>query len=187
MNDETSAIKKASNAGLIWGVITLVLGILAIASPKMTMATGLAVSILVGIALIAAGLAQTIFAFQAPSLGRGILRFLFGGFTLLIGIAMIAQPGVALASLTLMLAVYFFVDGVFTIIAAWNVKPESGWGWLMFNGVVTVILGYLIWSGWPLSGAWAIGVLVGVRLLMSGITMILLGSAGRKMASALGG
>ena len=173
--------------GMIWGVITLVLGILAIASPQMTLATGLAVSILVGIALIAAGLAQTVFAFQAPSLGRGVLKFLFGGFTVLVGIAMIAQPKAALASLTLMLAVYFFVDGVFTLIAAWNVKPEPGWGWLAFNGAVTILLGYLIWSGWPLSGIWAIGVLVGIRLIFSGITMITLGSAGRSMAKSLGG
>ena len=184
MNEEIKAVKSASGAGMIWGVLMIILGMFAIASPYITLATGLAVSILVAISMVAAGIAQTIFAFQAPSLGRGILKFLFGGLTIIIGLAMVAQPGLALATVTMMLGVYFFVDGITTLIVAWNVKPEQGWGWMTFNGVVTLMLAYLIMRGWPLSGAWAVGVLVGVRLLFAGMTMFTLGSAGRQVAKA---
>lgn len=179
MNESVGDLKKASRGGMIWGVVTLILGIVAMGSP---LVSGLAVSVVVAIALIAAGVAMTIYAFQAASLGRGILRFLFGGLTVLVGVAMLAQPGLALANLTLLLAVYFFADGIVTLIVAWNVKPEAGWGWMTFNGVVTIALAYLIMKGWPLSGVWAIGILVGVRLIFTGITMLTLGSMGSQVA-----
>ena len=92
---------------------------------------------------------------------------------------MVVQPGMALASLTLVLAIYFLVDGLVMLFAAFSVKPARGWGWLLFNGIITLLLGLLIFGQWPLSGAWAIGILVGVRLLFAGMTMIALGSSGR--------
>ena len=183
MNEDTKALKTASRMGMLWGFLTILFGFLAIASP---LVTGLAVSILVAIALLAAGLSMTIYAFQAPSLGRGVLKFLFGGLTVIVGIVMLAQPGIALVKLTLLLGIYFFVDGIVTLILAWNVKPEQGWGWMTFNGAVTVALAWMILKGWPVSGAWAIGILVGVRLLFSGMTMLTLGSAGSSAARAMG-
>ena len=102
-----------------------------------------------------------------------------GGLTIIVGIVMVGQPGLALATLTMILGVYFLVDGITTITAAFHVKPEQGWTWLLFNGVVTLVLAWMIIGEWPLSGVWAIGILVGVRLLFSGMTMLTLGSAGR--------
>ena len=63
-----------------------------------------------------------------------------------------------------------------TMIVAFNVKPQPGWGWMTFNGIVTIMLGWMILKGWPVSGVWAIGILVGVRLLFAGITMLTLRS-----------
>jgi len=182
MNEEAAVLKSVSRMGMMWGILTILFGVLAIGSP---LVTGLAISMLVAIALILAGVSMTIFAFQAPSLGRGMLKFLFGGLTVLVGIAMISQPGIALAKLTLLLGVYFFIDGILTLILAWNVKPEQGWGWMTFNGAVTIALAWMILKGWPVSGAWAIGILVGVRLLFSGMTMLTLGSAGNAVAKEL--
>ena len=64
-------------------------------------------------------------------------------------------------------------------------EPEAGWGWMTFNGVVTIALGWMILKGWPVSGAWAIGILVGIRLLFSGVAMLTLGSAGSQVARTL--
>jgi uncharacterized membrane protein HdeD (DUF308 family) len=133
--------------------------------------------------LIAAGIAQAAFAFRAASFGKGILRFLFGGLTILFGIVALAHPLLGLASLTLARVVYFIVDGISAIATAFQLKPLTGWGWLLFGGIVSVILGILIWSNWPLSGAWAVGVLVGIRLIIAGWSMIVLGSIGRELAS----
>jgi uncharacterized membrane protein HdeD (DUF308 family) len=179
MNENTQALKSASRLGMLWGILTILFGLFAIGSP---LYTGLAVAVMVGMALVAAGVSMTVFAFQAPSLGRGILKLLFGALTVVVGIAVLAQPGMALAKLTLLLGAYFIADGVMTMIVAFNVKPRPGWGWMTFNGVVTIALGWMILKGWPLSGVWAIGVLVGIRLLFAGITMLTLGTAGSQAA-----
>jgi len=83
------------------------------------------------------------------------------------------------------LAIYFLVDGISEIIAAFRIKPDQGWGWVFFNGVVAVVLGLMIWRQWPVSGAWAIGVLVGIHILLTGWTMIILGTGARKIAGAI--
>lgn len=83
MNESSQAVKKVSGAVTVWGVLTIILGILAMGSP---LVTGLALAMLIGIVMIAAGLAQTINAFQAGSLGRGIplgIRLIFSGMTML--------------------------------------------------------------------------------------------------------
>ena len=174
LNESTQALNRASRLGMLWGVLTILFGLFAIGSP---LYSGLEVAVMVGIALVAAGISMTIFAFQAPSLGRGILKLLFGALTLLVGLAALAQPGIALAQLTLLLGLYFIADGVITLIVAFNVKPAPGWGWMTFNGAVTIALGWMILKGWPVSGVWAVGILVGVRLLFAGMTMLTLGAA----------
>lgn len=188
MTELATAVKKTSNAATIWGVLTIILGILVMASPMAAGAVvGITVSILIAVAMIIAGVSQTIYAFQAGSIGRGILMLLFGGVTIIAGIAIITRPEIALAMLTMFLTIYFIVDGVTTLIASTAVTGGQGKGLMIFNGVITLALGFFLWSGWPVTGIWAIGILLGIRLLFSGITMIALGSVGRGVADGLAG
>lgn len=182
MSEVSHDIKKASRAGMVWGILTIIFGFLAIGSPFLS---GVAVAVMVGIALLAAGLSMTIFAFQAPSLGRGLLRLLFGGLTVLVGIAVLAQPGIALVQLTMLLGIYFLFDGIGSLIVAWNIKPDTGWGWMTFNGAITVALAWMVLSGWPESSLFVVGILVGIRLIFSGMAMLTLGTAGRRVAKAM--
>lgn len=175
------AIKNDSTSLMILGIVTVVLGVLAMMAPLMA---GIAIALLVGVLLIAAGIARTIFAFKCKSWGKGILVFLLGLLTLLVGFYMVARPGLALATLTLFLAAYFVVDGIFEIIEAFDLKPIGGWGWLLFGGVVSLLLGIMIWRQWPISGAWAVGILVGIKLLFAGFAMTGIGAAGRGLAGA---
>ena len=158
----------------VFGIIVLILGLLAIACP---LTAGAAVSTMVAILLMAAGAVRILWAFKAGSFGKGALVLLLGGLTLGVGIVMLAQPLVFLASLSIVLAVYFLLDGISEIVAAFSVKPAKGWGFMVFGGAMSILLSALIWSQWPLSGAWAIGILVGVRLVFAGMAMIALGSA----------
>jgi uncharacterized membrane protein HdeD (DUF308 family) len=183
MNEETKALKSVSNRGILWGILTIILGLVAMGSP---LVAGLWTTLFFGIALLGAGVSMIVFAFQAPSLGNAILKILFGILTVVIGIAIISQPDIGLAKLTLFLGIYFIFDGFLAFILAWNVKPEPGWGWMTFNGAVTVMLGWLILNNWPASALWAVGVLVGVRLLFAGVTMLTLGTAGRQVARSSG-
>ena len=176
------AVKKDSTALLILGIVTVVLGSLAMMSP---MITGVAVALMVGILLIGGGIMRTIFAFKCKSWGAGILVFLLGILTLFVGLYMVSMPGVALATLTLFLAAYFVVDGIFEIVEAFDLKPIQGWGWMLVGGVVSILLGVMIWRQWPVSGAWAIGILVGIKLIFAGWAMVGIGVAGRSAAGAL--
>ena len=95
-----------------------------------------------------------------------------GGLTLLCGVALVTDPLFLSGVLTIILAVYFLVDGALEVIAAVQKRPSSGWGWLMAGGVLSCMLGMMIWQQFPFSGAWAIGVLLGLKLLFVGMIMI---------------
>lgn len=167
---------------IILGICCVIFGVLAITAP---MLAGTAVAALVGALLVAGGVVRTIWAFKAESFGTGVMAFLLGGVTAFAGVLMLARPLAGLTSLTMLLAAYFVIDGIFAIAASFQLKPESGWGWVLFDGIITLVLGAMIWRQWPLSGAWAVGVLVGVRLVMAGWTMIFAGSAVRGASRTL--
>ncbi len=172
------------NAGWVTGIgiLLLVMGILAIGSP---LVTGMAITWTVGIFLILGGASQCLLAFRAGAFGRALLVFLTGLVTLIAGGFMLSQPVAALASITLLLAAYFLATGVLAIIAGLQVRPASGWGWMLANGVITLLLGLMLWKQWPLSGAWAVGVLFGVQLISTGVALLALGSAARGIAKGV--
>lgn len=179
---ESTESEKGKVAVLILGIIVLILGTLSIMSP---LVAGTAVATLVGVLLVAAGITRVLWAFKAETFGRGALVFLLGGVTAFAGVVTLVRPLVGLASLTMVLAVYFVVDGICSIFASFQLKPATGRGWALFDGIITLLLGAMIWRQWPLSGQWAVGVLVGVRLIMAGWAMIFLGSAIRGVSKAL--
>ncbi|MCK5376925.1 MAG: DUF308 domain-containing protein [Acidobacteria bacterium] len=184
MTEGTWLAEAKKNAGLLifLGVLTVIFGILAIAAPFVT---GIAVAMFVGFLLIFTGIARTVHAVKSQQWGTGIWGTVIGLLGVAAGLLMVFRPVVGLAWLALLLAVYFLVDGISEIIAAFKIKPDPGWGWELFNGIVALLLGIMIWRQWPVSGAWAIGVLVGIHILMSGWTMIILGTGARRIAGVV--
>jgi uncharacterized membrane protein HdeD (DUF308 family) len=158
----------------VLGILLVVLGFLSLVTP---LVSGITVAVVVGALVLAGGIVHGVYAFRAASLGRGVLKFVIGAVTAVCGMLMLVHPLLGLASLTLFLAAYFVVEGVSRIFFALELRPLKGWGWTLFGGILSLILGVLIWSQWPLSGAWAIGVLFGVNLMMGGWTLIALGTA----------
>ena len=128
------------------------------------------------------GIAQCILAFRAGAFGKGLLIFVVGALTAAVGFYLINQPLAGLAAITLFLAAYFVVTGIFELISAFQIRPSDGWGVMLFNGIVTLLLGIMIWSDFPLSGAWAVGILFGVKLLLSGWSLIFIGRSVRVAA-----
>lgn len=172
MSAEKTVLQNVSSKMKLMGWLSIIFGVLAIAMPWIA---GQSILLMVGALVMAAGIMRMIWAFQAGSLGKGILVFLIGVLTLLAGIAVIAHPLMSSAVLTIMLAVYFFVDGFSELMAAFSVK--EGKGWLLFDAIVTIILGIMIFTGFPLAGTVAIGVFLGIKLLFVGITMLTIRSA----------
>jgi uncharacterized membrane protein HdeD (DUF308 family) len=174
VNAETTGLQKVGSSVKWMGWLSIIFGILAIAMPWVA---GQSILLMVGALVMAAGVLRMIWAFKAGSLGKGILVFLIGVLTLLAGIAVIAHPVMSSAILTVMLAVYFFVDGFSELMAAFSLK--EGKGWLIFDAVVTILLGIMIFTGFPLAGTVAIGVFLGIKLLFVGVTMLTVRSAVR--------
>ncbi len=170
------------NAGLLigLGVIEVVVGVLALGSPLIT---GLAVTVLVGIALIVAGFARLFGAFKAGSFGAGVLGFISGLLAIGVGGYMLIRPGIGLTSLTLVLAIYLFADGVSRLLVGFKMRPVKGWGMTVASGVAGIVLGFLIWRQWPLSAAWAVGTLTGIHLIFAGWSMVGIGTAARRGAT----
>jgi len=172
MNDIKSEIKSSASSMKWMGILTIIFGILTMMMPLIT---GQSVLMLIGILVMAGGIMRMIWAFKADSLGKGILVFIIGGLTLLAGFWIITEPFIAAGALTIVLSIYLLVDGFAEIMAAFSLS--EGKGWLIFDGVVTIILGILLFMGFPFSGPLAVGVLLGIKLLLAGITMLTLGSA----------
>ena len=173
-------IKQEAGTAKWVGVLLLITGFLALIAP---FAAGLSIALLVGVLFIISGLAQLVIVFKAGSFGRGLLLAVLALLSLVAGVYMVMQPVAALATLTLFLAGYFIASGVIEAIGAFGARPASGWGWLLFGGIVSILLGVMIWRQFPLSGAWAIGTLVGVRMIMSGWTLIAVGGLAKDAVS----
>ena len=177
-NDLISAIRAHARTAVIAGIVMVVCGILAIAAP---LAAGVSITVMVGVLLAIAGISQCLLAFRAGALGRGLLIFLIGVLTAFAGFYLVSQPLEGLAAITLFLAAYFIVTGVFELIAAFQIRPTPGWGLMLFTGVITLVLGLMIWRQFPLSGVWAVGVLFGIKLVMSGWWLIIIGRGLRQI------
>ncbi len=164
------------------GIVTMVLGFLVMLAPVLV---GFSLLWILGLLVAGAGLCRMFWAFQTGSLGKGVLVFAIGGLTLLAGIALLANPYLASGVLTIVLAIYFVVDGAAEIGSAFGQPPGSGRGWLLFGGAVSILLGIIIWRQCPLSGVWAIGVLIGIKLFFGGMIMVAAGSTVRAAAGAV--
>jgi len=174
MNQVSDVARTASRMGTLLGVLTLMLGLFCIGSP---MVPGLALAIVIAVLMIGAGITQISFAFVAGSFGRGLFAFLFGGITILAGIVVLVRPMVGLGTLTMVLIAYLLVDGISTLNAAIRLRPQPGWIWILVSGVATLVLAWFLVRELPDAGAWAIGILIGVRLVIAGFSMIMLGLA----------
>ncbi len=171
-------IKKNAGLTVAMGVLLMLLGFLAIGSPFVA---GLSIAMMVGVMLVMGGVGQLVFAVKT---GKGLFPMVLGILTVIIGGYMAGHPGVALASLTLFLAAYLVISGIFEILMSFYIRPAPGWGWAFFGGMISVLLGAMIWSQYPLSDVWAVGILVGVKLLFSGWTLLILGFAAQAAAQA---
>jgi uncharacterized membrane protein HdeD (DUF308 family) len=151
------------------GIVLIVAGILAIVLPVFA---GVAITALLGWILLLAGVARLIYAWGARSTGSGLWQGVIGVVYLLVALYLIFHPARALVTLTLFLAIYFVVEGIFALVLYFRLRSTHRAGWFLWDGLITLFLGLLIWAHWPLSSAWAIGTIVGISLLMSGIARL---------------
>ena len=154
------------------GVVYLFAGLVALGS--VVMATVASV-FLVGVMMIIAGIAEVVSAFQVKSWGKFLLWALLGVLYIVAGLVTFQNPLLAAALLTLILGASLVASGIMRIILAFSMKRESPWIWVLLSGVITLLLGLLIWAHWPVSSLYILGVFLGIDLIMAGAAWIGLG------------
>ncbi|MFD0987696.1 HdeD family acid-resistance protein [Methyloligella solikamskensis] len=165
----------------ILGIILIVLGGVAIAFPFLTT---IATKIFLGWLFLIGGIVQIIHAFSTKGWSEFFLNLLMGVLFLIAGAWLAFFPLTGIVTLTIFLAAMFAAQGVIEIVMAVRMRPHDGWGWMLFAGIVALAVGLMIMLNLPTSAAWAIGLLVGINLLMTGWAYVLLPMmAGRAQAA----
>ncbi len=170
-------IRENATLAVTSGVILIIAGTMALLSP---LVAGSSSTIMVGVLLVIGGIGQCILAFKAGAFGKGLLTFIVGLFMTIAGSYMATQPVVGLASLTMILVIYLVIAAVFELIMAFQIRPAEGWGSVLTNSIVTLLLGIMLWRQFPLSGGWAISVVFGVKMIFSGWVLLSIGIAAKE-------
>jgi len=175
-------VKEAVGWSIGLSILMIVAGVLAIALPQVA---GIAVNIVVAWLLVFSGAAHLVFAWYTRTAGGVFWELLLGliyGFT---GAYLLLHPIGGLVALTLALAIYLFAEGILELILSFMLRPLPGSAWLILDAIITLVLAVLIWKTWPSSTEWVIGTLVGISMLFSGISRLMLSMAARHVAGKL--
>ena len=182
MADNTSALPQGWGWVLGLGIALIFLGVIAIGAPHVM--TGAAVMAL-GFVLVFGGIAQFVHAWTEPDWGGRLLEILWAIIYVIAGVAALVKPWHAAIGLTLVFSIFLIADGVARSFWAFQMRPVRGWGWFLFGGVLAILLGILLLMKWPSTGIWAIGLFIGIHILFSGWTMVMLWMAGKDAAAQI--
>lgn len=159
------------------GLLTAALGVFLIAYP---LATATIATVLLGWILILVGVAEFVFALHSQTAGKFFLKALLGVLYVVAGITLAFFPLAGVATLTILLGSLLLVYGGVGIGMAFQLRPIDGWGWILFDAVASIFLGILILARWPSSTYWALGTLVGVAVLVGGISRTMMAARMRR-------
>ncbi len=156
---------------IAWGIVLIIMGILALLMPEIA---AFATVLTLGWLLIVAGIVEIVHSFQTRHRAGFGWKLAAGIITLILGLLILFFPIAGVATLALWIGAFIFAGGIVRVILAFRVKPAKGWGWVLFDGILAIIIGGLIAWGWPASSIAFIGLLTGFWLLFSGIWRITL-------------
>jgi len=173
LRHELEAIRGNWGWLLALGIILIVVGTIAVAMPFVA---SLASAVAFGALLLLGGITQLVGAFWTRDWSGFFLSLLMGVLYLVLGVLFLRDPGDVLLAMTLLLACVLLVGGLFRIIGSLMYQFPH-WGWTLTGGIINLILGILIWQQWPVSGLWVIGLFVGIDLIFTGWTWVMLALA----------
>ena len=155
------------------GIILCVIGVICLITPFVA---GTAVVLVLGFLLLFGGVLYAVQGTRVGDVPGKTQHLLLGILMALGGIGVISHPLFGLSFLTMLMAMFFIFEGIWKIVMALGALPSSGRNSILFSGVISLLLGGLIWSQWPLSGLWAVGTLMGVDFLLTGFILMNLGN-----------
>ncbi len=161
---------------LALGIVTIIFGLAAIIMPVVT---AFAAILLLGSFLLLDGIFQIIHTLRARRRRHFFIHLVISVLYIITGILLVVNPSVGAASLALLMASFFVAAGIFRIIGSMAMRFRD-WGWILFNGIVDLVLGILIFASWPVSGLWVIGLFVGIEMMIYGRTLVMFSAAERE-------
>lgn len=167
--------KPFRKATIIVGIVLMIIGTLGIVLPQLISIT---ISLLAAWLLIVAG---AVVAYQTWMGYSGHWLAWLKPFVLIaLGLLIAFHPAAGAAALGLILVVYFLLDGFAGVSLALEMRPQKGWGWMLFNGLLSLTLGVVFLIGWPFNALWLVGLFVGISLFFDGVALLALGLAAGK-------
>ncbi len=181
MTPETAAMQASISENKGWfyflGILLIILGIAAVAFPFITT---IAAKVFLGWLFLIAGILQIVHAFSTRSWSEFFLDALIGVLYVAVGGWLAFFPLTGIITLTLLLAIMFIIHGVLEGVISFRIRPHAGWIWMLLAGIVAVVVGVLLIMKLPSSATWAIGLLVGINLIVSGVAFLFLPIAATK-------
>ena len=166
---------------LAQGIVMMVLGFLAVIEPNVAT---FAVSIFVGWLFFIGGIFRTLSVWRARAMPGFAWALLTALLAIVLGLILIFRPLAGVLTLTMVLIAFFILEGITAIaLAVQHRQHLRSWGWVLFSGIIDLLLAYLIWAGWPSSADWAIGLLVGINMLFFGLSLVMTALAARVMGN----
>jgi len=168
---------------LTQGIVMMALGFLAVVEPNVAT---LAVSIFVGWLFFIGGIFRTLWVWRSRAMPGFAWSLLTALLAIVFGLILIFRPLAGALTLTMILVAFFILEGITAIVLAVQHRAHlRSWGWVLFSGIVDLLLALLIWAGWPSSADWAIGLLVGINMLFFGLSLVMTSLTARLMGNQL--
>ncbi len=178
------ALKTHWKLFLFQGVVMVILGILAVAWPAVAT---LAVDIYIGWLFLISGTVGLVAMFSARDVPAFLWTLLTAALAMAVGVLLIWKPAEGAESLTIVLTAFFIAEGVFQIAGSFAYRDAmpGSWGWMLASGISDLILAGVLIMYWPVSAAWALGLLVGVNLITSGVAIVVTAIEARNLVQTL--
>ena len=161
-------VRRHSLWYLVQGALMVLGGVLALVYP---IVSSVAVVLFLGWILILSGVVQGFSLIGAKDVPHFWLQLVSVVLSVIVGVLFIRHPGEGLLTLTLLLIVFFMVEGISKLIFALTIRPFPNWGWVLASGVIGILLSFYLWANLPVTAIWLLGVLIGIQLICEGVAL----------------
>ena len=184
MSSAATPLRDVARKSIGWSIFLSIMLILAgLFALLVPFISGIGITVFIGWAMLLSGVFHFVLAFKTHTTGSVLWEILLGIVYVFAGFYLIFHPLSGLLSLTFLLILYLVFEGVLELIHGFQVRPRAGSGWIIFDGIITLILAIMLWRAWPSSSVWAIGTLVGISMLFSGISRLMLSLSAKRLVA----
>ena len=184
MTNESSganALSRSRGWLIIGGLLSIFVGFSAMGSPLLF---SLVIARFLGLFLLVSGIISLVLAIVGKHKGHRVMEALLGVIRIAAGVLLLNCLPSSVAIITLIFAIYLVAEGVSTSLTAFRMRGTPGWGWMLFSGLASFILGIMVYNRWPSGTTAILGLLFGINLLLNGTSLLALGFSARKPATA---